>query len=118
MLILQEVKPRQPESCFGVRGIETHYFLELLDGAINGCGLAGSLAGIAETAQINVAEKTARLRVLRVALQQSLGFQFGVMNTLRLPIHLRQAFANDWRLRVQRIGLFVIVDGLRSVFAA
>src|SRR4029077_15729705 len=32
--------------------------------------------------------------------------------------HFRQAFADDRRLGIKRIGLFVIVDGLCSVFAA
>src|SRR5438874_116406 len=40
------------------------------------------------------------------------------MDSLRLPIHFRQPFANHRRLRVQCISLLVIFDCLRRVFAA
>src|SRR3982074_2958419 len=51
-----------------------------------------------------------------MALQNLLGFRYGVMGALGLPIHFGKTLADDRGLGVERIGLLVEIDGLGSVF--
>ena len=90
----------------------------MFNSAIDCFGLASSFASIAEAAQINVTEQPARLRVFRIALQQSLGFQFGVVNALRFPVHFRETLSNDRRLWIKSVSFLVVLDCLGGVFAA
>src|SRR5579862_57692 len=118
VLILQAIEARQPKSGLGVVGVQTDDFLELFDGAIDGFGLAGGFAGVAEATQVDVAEKTASLGIVGIALEKSLGFDFGFVDALGLPIHFGQSLPDDGGLGVERVSLFVKVDGLRGVVAA
>jgi hypothetical protein len=61
-------------------------------------------------------EKTARLQVAGVPFEEILRFRYGFVDPLRFPVHLGEAFTDDRRLGVERIRLFVGVDGLRGEF--
>src|SRR5262249_39972275 len=98
MLILEPVKACEPERGLGVVQVEANDFIELFDSAIDGFGLAGGFAGVAEAAQVNVAEKAASLRIVWIALKQCLCFDLGFVNALRLPVHFGEAFADYRRL--------------------
>jgi len=58
------------------------------------------------------------LHVVRVALQNFLRFRYGIVNPLRFPIHLRQAFADNLRFRIQRIGFFISFNRFGGVVRA
>ena len=55
-------------------------------------------------------------KIVRVALEKFLSFGYGFVDALRFPVHFREAFADDGRLRIKRIGFFVGVNGLRREF--
>ena len=56
------------------------------------------------------------MQVVRIALEKFLRFRYGFVDALRFPVHLGKAFADDRRLWIEGIGLFVGIDGLRGEF--
>src|SRR5437868_5055817 len=64
-----------------------------------------------------MAEQATSLCVIGIALEHSLGFGFGFVNTLRFPIHFCQAFADNRRFWIERVSFLVVVDGLGCEFA-
>ena len=71
---------------------------------------------VAQAANVNARQQAARLHIVGIALENFLRFGDRVVDSLRLPIHLGQALADDRRLRIERVGLLVKLDGLRGVF--
>ena len=118
VFVLQAVKPRQPQRRFGIGRIEPVDLAILLDGLGHRFRLAVTRADVAETSHVDSTQEPPRLHAVRVALQDFLGFRYGIVNPLCLPIHLRQAFADNLRFRVQRIGFFVGFDRLGGVVRA
>ena len=115
MFVLQAIEAGKPKRRFGVRRIDTVDFAELLNGAAHGLALSVASTDVAEAAQIDASQEAARLQVVRVALQDFLGFGYGVVNPLGLPVHFCKAFADDGRLGVQGIGFFVGLNGFGGV---
>ena len=80
--------------------------------------MAVARGDLAQLPQIDSSEKPPRLHVVRVALQDFLRFGNRLVNALSLPVHFRQAFADDLRFRVYGVGFFVGLDGFGGVFGA
>ena len=114
VLVAQAIEAREPESGFGVGRLELVDLFVLLDGAVGDFGLAAVGAEVAETADVNAREQAARGDVVGIALEDFLGFGDGVVFAARFPVHFGEAFADDGGFRVERVGFFVEVDGLRG----
>ena len=113
VLIAQAIKAREPERGFGVGRLETVDLFVLFDGAVGDFRLAAVGAHVAEAADVNAREQAARWDVVGIAFEDFLGFGDGVAFATRLPIHFGEAFADYRGLGVERVGLFVELDGLR-----
>ena len=93
MLIVQAVQPCQPKRRFRVRGVQTIDFAVLFDGP-RGHFRLRTRGQIAQAAQIDAPEKTARLQVIGVPLEEFLRFGYRFVDALRLPIHLGKVLAD------------------------
>ncbi len=118
VFVLQAVEAREPEGRFGVGRVEAVDFAILLEGLADGFRLAVAGRDLAQLPQIDSSQKPARLHVVGVAFQDFLRLVYGFVNPLRLPVHLRQALADDLRFRVYGVRFFIGLDGFGGVFGA
>ena len=114
VLVAEAIEAREPERGFGVGRLEAVDLFVLLDGVVGDFGLAAAGAQVAEAADVNAREQAARGNVVGIALEDFLGFSDGVVLAARFPIHFGEAFADHGGFRVERVGFFVEVDGLRG----
>ena len=115
VLVAQAIQAREPQRGFGVGRVEAINLFVLFDGALGDFGLATVGAGIAKAADVDACEQAARRNIVRIALQDFLGFGNGVAFAARLPIHFGETLTDHRGFRVECVGLFVELDGLRGV---
>ncbi len=88
-----------------------------LNGLHDGFGLDVGAVDVAKAAEIDEGQQAVRREIVGVALQNFIGFRDRVADALCLPVHFRQALADDGRERVVGVRLLVRVDRAGGVFA-
>ncbi len=109
--VVQAVETRQPQGGFLIRRVQAMHLAVLRDGFAYHFRLHAGAVDIAEAAQVNARQQAVRGQIVGIALQDFIGFHHGVVHALGLPIHFRQALADDRGLWVNGVGLLVGLDG-------
>ena len=96
--------------------IETHDFAVLLRRARQRIALSGSVAQIAQRADIDPRQQAPRGQVVGILGNDGLRFEHGVANALRLKVDFGEFFADLLAGGIERVRLLVKFDGPVGVF--
>jgi len=94
MIVLQAINPRKPQCGIGVGWIQTHDFAILFRRARKRIALSGSVAQIAQHANVNPRQQPPGGKVVRILRDDGLCFEDSVPYPLRLKINFGKLFAD------------------------